>query len=108
MKKRLVVTAAMLAMGTFAFSVQADMKVKLDAKSVFEKHCASCHPGGGNIINKDKTLGKSALAKNGIKDWKAIVAKMRNPGPGMTKFEKKDISDKSARAIAEYILKTFK
>lgn len=108
MKKRLVVTATMFALGTFAISVQADMKGKLDAKAEFEKHCASCHPGGGNIINKDKPLGKNALAKNGIKTWKAIVAKMRNPGMGMTKFEKKDISDKEARAIAEYILKTFK
>jgi cytochrome c6 len=33
---------------------------------------------------------------------------MRNPGPGMTKFDKKTISDKEARAIADYILKTFK
>ena len=40
--------------------------------------------------------------------YQDIVAKMRNPGPGMTKFEKKDVSDKEARAIAEYILKTFK
>ncbi|TSK05151.1 MAG: cytochrome C [Geobacter sp.] len=108
MEKRLVVTATMLAIGIFAFSAQADMKGKLDAKSEFEKHCASCHPGGGNIINQTKPLGKSALAKNGIINWKSIVAKMRNPGPGMTKFEKKSISDKEARAIAEYILKTFK
>jgi cytochrome c6 len=33
---------------------------------------------------------------------------MRNPGPGMTKFDKKEISDKEAKAIAEYVLKTFK
>lgn len=108
MKKILVVTATMIAVGTFAFSAQADMKGKLNAKVEFDKHCAVCHPGGGNIINKDKFIGKSALAKNGIKNWKAIVDKMRNPGPGMTKFEKKDISDKEARAIAEYVLKTFK
>jgi cytochrome c6 len=33
---------------------------------------------------------------------------MRNPGPGMTKFDEKIISTKEAQAIAEYILKTFK
>ena len=33
---------------------------------------------------------------------------MRNPGEGMTKFDAKTISDKDAKAIAEYVLKTFK
>lgn len=108
MKKRLVVTAAMLAIGTFAFTAQADVKGKLDAKAEFEKHCAECHPAGGNIVNKAKTLNKGILEKNGIKNWKDIVAKMRKPGPGMTAFDEKEISGKEAKAIAEYIQKTFK
>jgi cytochrome c6 len=33
---------------------------------------------------------------------------MRNPGPGMNRFDAKTISDKDAKEIAEYILKTFK
>lgn len=44
MKKILVVTGTMIAVGTFAFSAQANMKGKLDAKAAFEKHCAVCHP----------------------------------------------------------------
>jgi cytochrome c6 len=108
MKKRLIVTVTMLAVGAFAIGAQADTKGKMDAKKEFEKHCATCHPDGGNMINPAKPLGKEALEKNGVKSWKDIVAKMRNPGPGMTKFGKKEISDKEARAIAEYILKTFK
>jgi cytochrome c6 len=107
MKKSLV-TATLFAVGTFAVGAQADMAGKMDAKAEFEKHCATCHPGGANIVNKDKALNKEALKKNGIKSWKDIVAKIRNPGPGMTKSDKKDISDKEAKAIAEYILKTFK
>jgi cytochrome c6 len=107
MKKSLV-TATLLAVGAFAISAQADMDGKVDAKAEFEKHCAVCHPGGTNIVNKEKPLNKVALKKNGIKSWKDIVAKMRNPEPGMTKFDKKEISDKEAKAIAEYVLKTFK
>jgi cytochrome c6 len=107
MKKRLV-TVTLFAVGAFAFSAQADMGGKLDAKAEFQEHCASCHPDGGNIVNKAKSLTKDALKTNGIKNWKDIVAKMRNPGPGMTKFDKKQISDKEAKAISEYILKTFK
>lgn len=107
MKKSLV-TATLLAVGAFALSAQADTDGKLDAKAEFEKHCTVCHPAGGNIINKAKPLGKVALAKDGIKSWKDIVAKIRNPGPGMTKFDKKEMPDKEAKAIAEYVLKTFK
>ena len=33
---------------------------------------------------------------------------MRNPGPGMTKFDKTVLPDKQARQIADYIMKTFK
>jgi cytochrome c6 len=37
-----------------------------------------------------------------------VVKTMRNPGPGMTAFDAKTISDQDAKAIAEYVLKTFK
>ncbi|KAB0669717.1 c-type cytochrome [Oryzomonas sagensis] len=107
MKKSLV-TVVLLSAGALAISAQADMEGKLDAKAEFEKHCAACHPGGGNTINQAKPLKREALRKNGIKSWKDIVAKIRNPGPGMTKFDKKEMPDKEARAIAEYVLKTFK
>jgi cytochrome c6 len=107
MKKSLA-TVTLLAVGAFAVSAQADTEGKMDAKAEFQKHCAVCHPDGGNVINKAKPLNKEAFKTNGIKSWKDIVANMRNPGPGMTKFDKKEISDKEAKAIAEYVLKTFK
>jgi len=110
MKKVFIVTAAMLSLSAFATPGFSDIKkgVKLDAKQEFEEHCASCHPKGGNIVNAKKTLSKKSLAANGIKSTKDIVAKMRNPGPGMTKFDEKSVPAKEATAIASYILKTFK
>lgn len=89
-------------------AVQAETKQKIDGKSSFEKHCASCHRDGGNIINPAKSIKKSDLAKAGIANTRDIVAKMRKPGPGMTAFSKKDVSDREAKAIAEYMLKSFK
>lgn len=110
MKKGIMATVCMVALAAFATAGFADTKKggKIDGAKEFQEHCASCHADGGNIVNPAKTLKKSALEANGIKSWKDIVAKMRNPGPGMNKFEKKDVSDKEARAIAEYVLKTFK
>jgi len=108
MKKKVIVPVALFALGAFTLIAQADMKGKLDAKVEFDKHCGSCHANGGNSVNPAKSLGKAAMKKDGIKTWKDIVAKMRNPGPGMTKYTKKEISTTEAKAIAKYILVTFK
>ncbi len=100
------VTVALLSMAVFAFA--AGGKDAKKGGDLFKQHCVSCHADGGNIINPAKTIGKETLKANGITDWKGIVKVMRNPGPGMTKFDVKSVSDKDAKLIAEYILKTFK
>lgn len=74
----------------------------------FKAHCAACHAGGGNIIKADKTLSHKDLQKNGVKTANDIVKLMRHPGPGMSTFNKKMVSDRDAKAIAEYVIKTFK
>ena len=109
MKKR---TGAALCLGLLATGTVAGAAVPkgeaVDAKKMFEQHCAACHPNGGNVMNPAKTLGNKELKANGVKSAKDIVAKMRKPGPGMTTFDKKTVPDTQAKAIAEYILKTFK
>jgi len=101
MKKKLVFTLAALALA-------ASTSFAASGEELFKQHCAACHPDGGNIIKPSHTLHKKDLAKEGIKNWKGVVKSMRNPGAGMTKFDAKTISDKDAKAIAEYVLKTFK
>lgn len=91
-----------------AGSADADQKGKLSGEREFEKHCASCHPDGANTVNPAKPLKKESLARNGITGWQGIVKVMRNPGPGMTRFDSQTIPDREARAIAEYVLKAFK
>jgi cytochrome c6 len=73
----------------------------------FKEQCAVCHPDGGNIINPNKTLHKRDRMANNIKTENDIIHKMRNPGPGMTKFDAKSLSEDNAHEIAAYILKTF-
>lgn len=85
-------------------------------ESLFKQNCSPCHPDGGNILNKDKTLSKKDREMNNIKTAEDIVKKMRNPGAfdfhpskwsGMKIFDEKKLSDEDASKIAEYILKTF-
>lgn len=80
----------------------------IKGEAEFKEYCASCHAGGGNIIKADKTLSRKDREKHGIKTAKDIVRLMRKPGDGMTTFDKKTISDKEAKTIADYIIKTFK
>jgi cytochrome c6 len=110
--KKISVTTAMilLAVCLTATSGFCDSRKgeKIDAKKEFEEHCAMCHPNGGNTINTHKPLNRKSLKANGVNSAKDIISKMRNPGPGMNSFDEKAISDKGAKAIADYILKTFK
>ncbi len=110
MKKVLSVIVATISLSALLAggSLAADKAKKISGEAEFKEHCAVCHADGGNTINAAKTLHKKDRDANGIKNQVDIVAKMRNPGPGMTQFDKKTIPDKEAQAIATYIMKTFK
>jgi len=115
MKKVLAVTISVLALSAFIFagSMAAEEKAEkkmamISGEKEFKVHCAVCHPDGGNIIDQAKTLKQQDLKASGIITAADIVKFMRKPGPGMTKFDKKAVSDKKAAAIAEYIIRTFR
>ena len=78
----------------------------LTGETLFKQHCAVCHPDGGNIVNPKKTLHKQDREANNVKTVADIVSKMRNPGPGMIKFDEHTIPNKQAKEIAEYVLKS--
>lgn len=99
----IILTGGMLFLA--ALPSQADSKKSGEA--LFKANCAVCHPDGGNIVNPAKTLHKKDREANNVKTASDIIGRMRKPGPGMTQFDEKTISDKDAKEIAEYILKTF-
>jgi cytochrome c6 len=108
MKKALVVSILAVSLILFGNACHAGKSTnEMSGEALFKQHCAVCHPEGGNIINPEFTLHKNELTKHNITKPVDIIEKMRNPGPGMTKFDKKTISDKDAEEIAGYILKTF-
>jgi mono/diheme cytochrome c family protein len=77
-----------------------------DGKALFRTFCSKCHKNGGNIINKDKPIYRTALATRNMDNVESIIQTMRNPGPKMKKFDETMIPDTEAKKIAEYILKT--
>ncbi|MEK6697936.1 MAG: c-type cytochrome [Nitrospirota bacterium] len=109
MKKAIIATVFLSAVCAAGAVIGPDQAAAgSSGEALFKQHCALCHPDGGNIINPQKTLLKKDRDANTIKTAADIVRTMRNPGPGMTKFDDKTIPDKDAKEIAEYILKTFK
>jgi cytochrome c6 len=91
-----------------AAGLNAAEKKDSNGAKLFQQMCAACHPNGGNIIKPAMTLHKKDMDANGVKTAKDIIGKMRNPGPGMTRFDAKAVSDKDAKEIAQYVLNTFK
>ena len=78
MKKSLLLALAPIAISVLFANVA-------NANAVFDKNCASCHAGGKNVMNPDKTLSKESLEKNGVNnlaDIKALVTKGKPPMPG--------------------------
>jgi cytochrome c553 len=83
-------------------------------EALFKRNCSSCHPDGGNIFEKSKTLFKNDLKMNGIMTADDVVKKRRNPEPldlshpcDLKVFDETKLSDSDLRKIAEYIIKTF-
>jgi len=79
-----------------------------DGAALFRQYCSSCHPDGGNVSDPKRTLHGSVLRSNGITTPEDVIKIMRNPLSRMIRFDPSTLSDKDARAIAEYILVTFK
>ncbi len=77
-------------------------------ETLFNEYCSACHAKGENIINSQKTLYRIDREANGVRKPQDIVKKMRNPGPGMSRYGKNMISDGDALKIGEYIIKTFR
>ena len=73
------------------------------ADAVFDKNCASCHAGGGNIMNPDKTLTMDSLKKNGVDNKGAIkklIADGKAPMPGFAS----SLDAKQIDSVAGYVL----
>jgi cytochrome c6 len=107
--KRFFVFLVFLVIAVFVLAGAGVTKAEeeISGAELFKDNCAPCHPDGGNVYNPQKTLLKKDLEANNIKKRSDIINKMRNPGPGMMKFDEDTIPYKDAKKIAEYILKTF-
>ena len=101
-------TTAPAAPAAPAVTEPAPSATGLTGEQLYKQHCAVCHPNGGNTITPAKTLSAKGMAERGtVKSADDVVKIMRNPGPGMNKFDQSMLSDEDARKVGEYVLATF-
>jgi cytochrome c6 len=100
MKKSSQITLSTLAL-TFVLVSTAS------ANEIFKTNCSSCHAGGNNIMNPDKTLKMESLEKNGVNSLgaiKALVSKGKAPMPAFAST----LDEKEIDAVSAYVLEQAK
>jgi cytochrome c6 len=74
---------------------------------LFDNHCLSCHPKGGNIINPAKPILNSLKTDN-FKDFLAFLRQSQQSGGVqrvMPSFSPQTLSDADAKKLYQYITK---
>lgn len=102
MKKILSVLLLGITIFTFAFSHPAIADTKSGAK-IFSANCTSCHAGGRNLVQAQKTLKKEALAKFNMNSPEAIISQVTNGKNAMPSFKGR-LKPGQIEDVAAYVL----
>jgi cytochrome c6 len=92
-----------IAIFTFAFSNSALAADTVSGAKVFSANCASCHAGGKNLVQANKTLKKDALEKFGMYSADAIIAQVTKGKNAMPAFKGR-LNSSQIEDVAAYVL----
>jgi cytochrome c6 len=88
---------------TFAFSNSALAADATNGAKVFSANCASCHAGGKNLVQADKSLKKDALEKYGMYSAEAIISQITKGKNAMPAFKGR-LNSSQIEDVAAYVL----
>lgn len=74
-----------------------------DGAKIFNVQCAGCHPNGGNIIRRGKSLKKKALEKNQMNSLEAIKEIVTNGKNNMSAFGDR-LNEEEITIVSAYVL----
>ncbi|MBV6626323.1 MAG: c-type cytochrome [Rivularia sp. (in: Bacteria)] len=97
---------AILLLGVAIFSFAFNPPALADAAAggaVFNANCASCHAGGRNLVQANKSLSKADLEKYGMNSIEAITNQVNNGKNAMPAFKGR-LSDAQIQDVAAYVL----
>ena len=102
MKALLVVVVLTISMIAFTCSAARAEPILTEGSALFDLHCAACHPHGGNIIRRGRTLKLAALERRDIASPEAIAAIARN-GIGQMGGYGTELGESGDQLVAEWI-----
>ncbi len=70
--------------------------------AIFEDKCSTCHEGGENTVEEDKTLKLDALKKNGFNGVDDIKKRVEE-GKGVMPTFKEELKPAEIDAVANYV-----
>lgn len=97
---------SILLVGAVIFGLAFNRPALADAAAggaVFNANCASCHAGGRNLVNAQKTLSKADLEKYSMHSVEAITTQVNNGKNAMPAFRGR-LSDAQIQDVADYVL----
>ena len=103
MKRILSILLLGLVIFTFAFTSPAFAQDAGSGKKIFSANCASCHAGGKNLVQANKTLKKDALEKYNMYSAEAIIYQVTKGKNAMPAFGGRLKPDQIAN-VAAYVL----
>jgi cytochrome c6 len=92
-----------IAIFTFAFSNSALAADTTSGAKVFSANCASCHAGGKNLVQADKSLKKDALEKYSMYSAEAIISQVTKGKNAMPAFKGR-LNSSQIEDVAAYVL----
>jgi len=96
--------SVLVAIGSLLFCVAPAVAADTaNGAKVFTTNCAACHMGGGNVVNRAKTLKKEALAQYQMASLEAIEAQVLNGKNAMPAFRGR-LSEVQIEDVAAYVL----
>lgn len=103
MKKIVSILLIGIAIFTFAFSNSALAGDATNGATVFSANCASCHAGGKNLVQANKTLKKDALEQFGMYSAEAIITQVTKGKNAMPAFSGR-LNATQIEDVAAYVL----
>ncbi|WP_193199218.1 cytochrome c6 PetJ [Nostoc sp. MG11] len=103
MKKILSIILLGITIFTLAFSSPALAADSANGAKLFSANCASCHAGGKNLVQAQKTLKKDALEKYGMYSAEAIIAQVTKGKNAMPAFQGR-LKPNQIEDVAAYVL----
>ncbi|MCX7593529.1 MAG: c-type cytochrome [Fischerella sp.] len=103
MRKILSILLLGVAIFTFVCNRPAFAANAENGAKVFSANCASCHAGGKNLVQANKSLNKSDLEKYGMNSAEAIIAQVTNGKNAMPAFKAR-LKPEQIEDVAAYVL----